>query len=59
MKEIITERPNLFEPNVYITMCVEITGEVCLHKLAAAVREAYQANEAATSRIVMEQGAAY
>lgn len=27
MKEILTERQNLFEPNVYITMCVELTGK--------------------------------
>lgn len=59
MNEIITERPNLFEPNVYITMCVEVTGKPCPHKLAAAVSEAYKANEATMSRIVLEQGAAY
>lgn len=29
MKEILTERPNLFESNVYITMCVELTGKIC------------------------------
>lgn len=59
MKEIVTERPNLFEPNVYITMCVEIAGNICPHKLAAAIGEAYKANEAAMSRIVLEQGIAY
>ncbi len=58
MNEIITERPNLFEPNVYITMCVEVTGKPCPHKLAAAVSEAYKANEATMSRIVLEQGVA-
>lgn len=59
MKEIITERPNLFEPNVYITMCVEITGKICLDKLTAAIKEAYKANEATMSRIVLEHGIAY
>lgn len=59
MKEILTERQNLFEPNVYITMCVELTGKVCPHQLTAAIKEAYKANEAAMSRIVLEQGTAY
>lgn len=53
MKEIITERSDLFEPNVYIVMCVEIAGKVCPHKLAAAVGEAYRANEAAMSTAIL------
>ncbi len=32
MNEIVTERPNLFEPNVHITVCTEIAGNVCPHK---------------------------
>lgn len=59
MNEIITERPNLFEPNVYITVCVEVTGKVCPQKLAAAVKQAFEANEATISRIVLEHGFAY
>lgn len=59
MNEIITERTNLFEPNVYITVCVEITGKVCPHKLIAAVKQAFQANEATMSKIVLEHGFAY
>lgn len=59
MNEIVTERPNLFEPNVYITVCVEIAGTVCLHKLSAAVKQAFEANEAAMSKIVLENGLAY
>lgn len=59
VNNIITERPNLFEPNVYITMYVEITGKPCPHKLAAAIQEAYKANEATMSKIVLEQGIAY
>lgn len=57
-KEIITERQNLFEPNVYVTMCVEITGKVCPDRLAAAIRDAYNANEAAMSKIVLDQDCA-
>lgn len=59
MKELITERPNLFEPNVYIAMCVELTGKICPHQLTEAVKEAYKANEATMSRIVLEHGTAY
>lgn len=59
MKEILTERPNLFEPNVYITMCVELTGKICLFQLTIAIKKAYEANEAAMSRIVLEHGIAY
>lgn len=40
-------------------MCVEIAGKVCLHKLTAAIREAYQANETTMSKIVLEHGMAY
>ena len=58
MKEILTERQNLFEPNVYITMCVELTGKICPHQLTAAIKEAYKANEATMSRIVLEHGTA-
>lgn len=59
MKEILTERNNLFEPNVYITMCVELTGKICPDQLTAAIKEAYKANEATMSRIVLEHGTAY
>lgn len=59
MKEIITERPNLFEPNDYINMCVELDGKICPQKLTAAVSEAYKANEATMSKIVLNCGVAY
>ncbi len=59
MKEIITERPNLFEPNVYITMCVELCGRIDPHKLTAAVYEAYYVNEATMSKVVLEKDKAY
>lgn len=58
MNEIVTERPNLFEPNVYITVCAEIAGKVCPDKLSAAVKQAFEANEA-MSKIVLEHGFAY
>lgn len=59
MKEIITERPNLFEPNVYITMCVELCGRIDPHKLTTAVYEAYYVNEATMSKVVLEKDKAY
>ena len=59
MNEIVTERSNLFEPNVYITVCAEIEGKVCPHKLSAAVKQAFEANEATMSKIVLEHGFAY
>ena len=59
MNEIVTERSNLFEPNVYITVCVEMAGKVCPHKLSAAVKQAFEANEATMSKIVLDHGFAY
>ncbi len=59
MNEIVTERPNLFEPNVYITLCTEIAGKVCPLELSAAVKQAFEANEATMSKIVLEHGFAY
>ena len=61
MKKYITsERANLFEPNVYISTAITLRGAVSAEALAQAVRAAYSANEAAMSRIVLEDsGAAY
>lgn len=59
MNEIVTERSNLFEPNVYITVCVEIIGKICTHKLSAAVKQAFEANEATMSKIVLKHDLAY
>lgn len=59
MNEIVTERPNLFEPNVHITVCTEIAGNVCPHKQSAAVKQAFEANEATISKIVLDHGFAY
>ncbi len=59
MNEIVTERPHLFEPNIYIAVCVEMAGKVCPQKLAAAVKQAFEANEATMSKIMLENGYAY
>lgn len=57
-QEIRTERSNLFEPNVYITMCVEITKTTSVQALFTAVNEAYKANEATMSKIVLDNAIA-
>lgn len=60
MREIVTERPNLFEPNDLIVFYVELSGKLHENALANAIRAAYAANEATTSKIVLERnGAAY
>lgn len=57
---ILTERVNLFEPNVYIKFIVKIKGITKPEKLADAVKKAFTVNEAAMSKIVLEEsGAAY
>ena len=59
-KYIRTERANLFEPDVYISMVVKITGDVSKEAMRQAVERAYEANEATMSEIVItEQGDAY
>lgn len=56
MKKYITsERPNLFEPNVYITMVVKLTGKVTPEMAERAVNAAYSANESTMSRIVLSE----
>lgn len=59
MNEIVTERTNLFEPNVYIAVCVALAGKVEPDKLSAAVKQAYEVNEAVMSKVVLEHGFAY
>lgn len=54
MREILTERPNLFEPNAAITFCVKISSRGSAEDLASAVKSAYEANESTTSRIVLK-----
>lgn len=59
MNEIIVERPNLFEPNVYISVCVEMSGKFSTNNLIAAIKSAYEANEATMSKIVLKQDCCY
>jgi len=54
MQEIRTERTNLFEPNDYITFYTELSGNVKAEDLAAAVKEAYKANESTISKVVLK-----
>ena len=59
-KYISSERPNLFEPNVYISMIVKLAGNIEKEDVAGAVGVAYSNNEATMSRIVLEEnGDAY
>lgn len=61
MKRYIrTERTNLFEPNVYISMLVKIEGNISTEDVYRAVEAAYAVNETTMSKIVLdENGAAY
>ena len=59
-KYIRLERANLFEPNVYISMIVKLSGELSTKEIEQAVYKAYQAYEATMSKIVLESdGNAY
>ena len=59
-KYIRSERANLFEPNVYISLVVKISGNVSKKSMQCAVESAYEANEATMSEIVLtEHGEAY
>ena len=59
-KYIRSERANLFEPNVYISMVIKISGNVSKENIQYAVERAYEANEATMSKIVLEDnGDAY
>ncbi len=59
-KYIRSERTNLFEPNVYISMVVKLSGHLSKITLERAVYNAYKANEATMCKIVLENnGDAY
>ncbi len=59
-KCISSERPNLFEPNVYISMVVKLEGNVTEEEVGRAVEVAYSRNEGTMSKIVLkENGDAY
>lgn len=54
-KYIRSERANLFEPNVYISMIVKLSGDLQSEEIEQAVYKAYEANEATMSKIVLEE----
>lgn len=59
-KYIRSERANLFEPNVYISIVVKMSGDFLSEEIEQAVYKAYEANEATMSKIVLEEnGSAY
>lgn len=59
-KYIRSERANLFEPNVYISMIVKMSTNLQSEEIEQAVYKAYESNEATMSKIVMEEnGDAY
>lgn len=59
-KYIKSEREDLFDPNVYISMIVKIEGNISLEQLKESIEAAYQSNESTMSRIVLEEdGTAY
>lgn len=53
MQEIRTERPNLFEPDDYITFYLELGGSISPKALADAIKAAFLANESTMSKIVL------
>lgn len=59
-KYIRSERANLFEPNVYISMIIKLSGDLQSEEIEQAVYNAYEANEATMSKIVIDSnGNAY
>lgn len=54
-KYIKTERPNLFEPNVYISIIVNIDGTVTKEEVFNAVNTAYLKNEATMSKVILKE----
>ncbi|HKM34779.1 MAG TPA: condensation domain-containing protein [Lachnospiraceae bacterium] len=54
-KYILTERSDLFEPNVYISLVVSLSGSVSIEKIKNAVMQAYKANEATMSKVVLQE----
>lgn len=58
--EILSERPNLFEPDSYIGMVLHLTGNITCAQLKEAVQTAYEKNETTMSKIVLtSDGRAY
>lgn len=59
-KQMILERTNLFEPNVYIGVYVELDGNPSTELMKGAIQKAFQKNELTMSKIVLDKtGQAY
>lgn len=58
MKEITTERPNIFEPNVYISFYLTLAQIVETEALIKAIQTAYESNETTLSNISLRNGIA-
>lgn len=59
-KYLLSERNELFEPNVYISVVIRLAGDASCEAVTSAVKNAYAANESTMSKIVLEQnGDAY
>lgn len=59
-KQMIVERTNLFEPNVYIGMYVELDGNPSVELMKDAIQKAFKKNELTMSKVVMDKtGQAY
>lgn len=55
-REIYTERVDLFEPNIYIQLLIDILGNPTKKELISAVQSAFMANEVTMSRIEIAPG---
>lgn len=55
MKNFLTERTNLFEPNDYIQLLVQLEGNPSTDDAVSAVKSAFAANESTMSKIVLEK----
>ena len=52
---IYSERVDIFEPNIYIQLLVQISRKISMDDLVFAVKSAFTANEATMSKIVLEK----
>ncbi len=59
-RQMILERTNLFEPNVYIGVYVELDGNPSAELVKSAIQKAFQKNELTMSKVVLDkEGQAY
>lgn len=54
-KQIILERTDLFEPNVYIGLYVELDGNPSVELMKDAIQKAFQMNELTMSKVVLDK----